>query len=236
MAAKTQRRKENHTEFSAFSPLSTDELLSLFRRGLIPGPSETEAEFLARASSKSPLPEWSSIPPLPPQWGFSVDWVPLIYSKKNLLPWEGALCRDTHIQLHPRLQTKSLFGNTLTQILHHESVHAVREAFDEPQFEELIAYRTAPTAWKRFIGPLFSRVWEFPLFTASLFFLPLACPIPLFFCLRLLYKQFLFHRNKLPLPILLCLTDQEIRSNKIFITHLPRSRLIAALLNSVFTS
>ncbi len=214
------------------------DLLFLFRRGLIPGPSETEEEFLLRAESRQPLPEWGSIPPLPLKWGFSIDWVPLIYAKKKLLPWEGAIFWTTHIQLHPKLQTKKLYGNTLTDILHHESIHAAREAFNEPQFEELLAYTTSPASWKRLIGPLFSRIWEFPLFALSLFFLPYSFPIPVFFLLRLFYKQVLFHRlkKKLPFPVLFCLTDREIRtlalSNKKFTPDTSlRGHLISFLIN-----
>lgn len=214
------------------------ELLSFFKRGLIPGPSETEEEFLKRAEASPPLPAWSVIEPLPSQWGFTIDWVPLVYSKKKLLPWEGALFFDDHIQLHPKLQTKNLFGNSLTEILHHESIHAARSAFHEPHFEEFLAYCTSPS-WKRLIGPLFSRIWEFPLFAISLLFLPYALPIPLFFLARLFYKHHLFSRAKkaLPLPVLLCMTDQEI-STRFYPTKtdLPgsslRQRLIALLLNS----
>lgn len=218
--------------------MTSDELLALFRRGLIPGPSESEEEFFRRAQERIPRPEWTDVTPLSFEWGFKVDWVPLLYSKKKLLPWEGAIFWATHIQLHPTLQTKKLFGNSLTDILHHESIHAAREAFNEPQFEELLAYTTAPSLWKRWIGPLFSRIWEFPLFAISLFFLPFTLPIPAFFLLRLLYLQLTFHRLKkrFPFPVLFCLTDQEIRTlgrtSQPFVPDgSPRGRLIAALLN-----
>jgi len=221
------------------------ELLSLFRRGLIPGPSETEEAFLFRASSRPPLPDWNDVPPLPSAWGFSIDWVPLSYSSKKLLPWEGAIFWDTPlIQLHPVLQTKTLFGNSLSEILHHESIHAAREAFHEPAFEEILAYSVSRSRWKRFFGPLFQRIWEFPLFAAAFFFfsfLPLiSFPILSFFIFRLVYKQLLFYRlkKKLPLPVLLCLTDREIRtfarSNVSFAADsTPRGQLIAALLNKI---
>jgi hypothetical protein len=219
------------------------DLLSLFKRGLIPGPSETEEAFLLRASSRPPLPDWNDVPPLPSAWGFSIDWVPLSYSSKKLLPWEGAIFWDTPlIQLHPALQTKTLFGNSLSDILHHESIHAAREAFHEPAFEEILAYSVSRSPWKRFFGPLFQRIWEFPLFAAAFFFLsffPLVSfPILSFFVLRLFYKQLLFYRlkKKLPLPILLCLTDREIRTLALTTAKLTpdstlRGQLIAALLS-----
>ncbi|MGH2613117.1 MAG: hypothetical protein ACRDFB_08750, partial [Rhabdochlamydiaceae bacterium] len=150
-------------------------------------------------------------------------------------PWEGAIFWTTHIQLHPTLQTKNLYGNSLTDILHHESIHAAREAFHEPQFEEMLAYSISPSRWKQVLGPLFQRLWEFPLFMLSLFF-PFTLPISAFFLLRLFIKQLLFHRvkKKLPLPVLLCLTDREIRtlalSNKKFI---PDSSLRGHLISSL---
>lgn len=218
--------------------MENKELLSFFKRGLIPGPSETEEEFLKRVEASPPLPAWSAIKPLPTQWGFTIDWVPLVYSKKKLLPWEGALFFDDHIQLHPKLQTKKLFGNSLTEILHHESIHAARIAFNEPRFEEFLAYCTSPS-WKRLIGPLFSRIWEFPLFALSLLFFPYALPISLFFLARLFYKHHLFSRAKktFPLSVLLCMTDQEIYTcfcpaKTDLSVASPRQQLISLLLNS----
>ncbi len=170
---------------------------------------------------------------LPEVWGFSIDWVPLQFSSKKLYFWEGAVFWDTPmIQIHPKLQTKKLFGNSLTEILHHESIHAARETFDEPFFEEVLAYRTSPYAWKRFLGPIFQRVWEFPLFALACFVFPLLFPIVVFFVLRLFYKQALLNRlsRKYPLAVLLCLTDKEIRSQKIKWDNSPRCQLISALL------
>jgi hypothetical protein len=141
--------------------------------------------------------------------------------------------------LFPTLQTKSLWGNSLTDILHHESIHAAREAFNEPQFEEVLAYSISSSPWKRFLGPLFQRMWEFPLCLASLFFFPYTFPVPAFFFFRLVYKQILFHRlkKKVPLPAILCLTDREIRtlafSRKNFNPDLsPRGCLLSSLINS----
>lgn len=206
-----------------------ESLLAYFKRGLIPGPSETEEEFLARAEASSPRSEWDAIPPLSSEWGFSIDWVPLIYSKKKLFPWEGAIFWSDHIQLHPKLQTQNLYGNSRTEILHHESIHAARTAFNEPAYEEFLAYATSHSKWKRLLGPLFTRLWEFPLFTLSLFS-PWTLPIPLFFLSRLIYKHIIFARakKKIPLPILLCLTDKEIQSQTIQATFL-RGQLIEKL-------
>lgn len=204
-------------------------LLAYFKRGLIPGPSETEEAFLNRVEASPARPEWNEVPPLASVWGFSIDWVPLVYSKKKLLPWEGAIFWSDHIQLHPKLQTQNLFGNSQTEILHHESIHAARIAFNEPAFEEFLAYATSQSKWKRFLGPLFTRIWEFPLFALSLFSL-WTLPVPLFFLVRLIQKHIVFHRaqKKFTFPILLCLTDNEIRTRTVQATSL-RKQLIEEL-------
>jgi hypothetical protein len=213
-------------------------MIAFFKRGLIPGPGETNEQFLLRVAKRKPLQEWKLISSLPPEWSFSVDWVPIKFSSKKLFPWEGAVFWDGPlIQVHPALQKGKLFGNSLEDLLHHESIHAAREAFHEPMFEEVLAYSVSRSPWKRFFGPLFQRTWEFPLFALAIFFLPLfplfAGPIVALFLLRLMYKQLVFYRikKKYPLSVIICLTDREIRShNVLFSDGSPRSRLIHQLL------
>lgn len=230
--------------------MEPDLLLSFFKRGLIPGPSESEDAFIRRIQSHQPLPfpEWKEIAtPMLAKWGFSIDWIPITYSSKGLLPWEGAVFwikenGQPLLQLRPSLQTKKLWGNSSSEILMHEAIHAAREAFHEPQFEEFLAYTTSRTPWKRWFGPFFQRFWEFPLLTLALFSLPLfpkiSLPILLLFLGRFFYRLHLFRRLKreVPLPILLCLTDREIQKGIIAQAPLladnsmsPRYQLIEAL-------
>lgn len=218
-------------------------MLEFFRRGLIPGPHESEEAFFKRVESHPRLisPEWDKLAPLQSDLcGFSIDWVPIIYSTKKLLPWEAAVFwvqeNQSFIQLRPSLQTKNLFGNSSTEILLHEAVHAAREAFNESTFEEFLAYSVSPSRFKRWLGPLFKRPWEFPLFTIALFFLPLipliSGPALAIFLGLFFYQHFCFRRlkKKFPFPVLLCLTDQEIRTGRIVPDGSPRSRLIESLL------
>lgn len=224
--------------------MQADELLALFQRGLIPGPHESEEAFLQRVQSRPPLAsaEWNEVAvPLLKQYGFAMDWVPILYSSKKLLPWEGAVFwiqedQKPCIQIRPALQTKSLWGNSRQDILRHEAIHAAREAFQEPQFEEFLAYTTSSVRWKQWLGPLFTRPWEFPLLALAVFALPLWSILSLLILTLLggwfFYRCYLFHRVKkiLPLPILLCLTDQEIRKQTIFSqNHSLRFQLIQAL-------
>ena len=43
--------------------------------------------------------------------------------------------------------------------------------FEEPQFEELLAYRNSPAAWRRWLGPIVEAPWESLLFMLSLLLL-----------------------------------------------------------------
>jgi hypothetical protein len=88
------------------------------------------------------------------------------YSNEKLAPWQGAACWIGEDRI-PRLQLRDGFrkGSYLKlysrgEILAHESVHAARAAFDEPENEEFFAYATANCKWRRIFGPIFQRVWE----------------------------------------------------------------------------
>jgi len=201
--------------------MEEDALLGYFQRGLIPGPAELEEAFLQRAAQAQslPHPEWKEISSA---FCFSIDWVPISYSNHKIAWWEGAATcisddQLPSIQLRTNFKTGSFLGYRRSDVLAHEAVHAARARFEEPQFEEVLAYSTAPQAWKRFLGPLFSRTWEPLLLMLSLalgIFLPW---IPfLLFSLTLgwlICRQYIFKRccRRLSLPIVLCLTDCEMR-------------------------
>jgi len=89
--------------------------------------------------------------------------------------------------------------------------------FEEPYFEEVLAYSTAPQAWKRFFGPLFSRTWE-PLvliaaMTLGIFWLWVPMSLIGVGLGWLSYRQWVFKKccRKLSLPVVLTLTDQEMK-------------------------
>jgi hypothetical protein len=200
-------------------------LLNYFKRGLIPGPSESEEVFLGRVRQSQPLNhlEWEEASFITQDsFGFSIDWVPLSYSNHRIAWWEGAATwiSDDHlpsIQLRKNFQKGSFLGYKRPDVLAHEAIHAARSRFEEPQFEEILAYATSPQAWKRFLGPLFSRTWEPLVLILSLIagvfwpFIPLI--ITGLGMGGLTYRQRAFKRcsEKLSLPVVLCLTDVEIK-------------------------
>ncbi len=145
-----------------------DQLLQWNARGLIPGPKEDELHFFKRVSSYST----TTAPPLERVenlYGFSPDWLDISFSNKGLLPWhmgitivEDGKCR---LQLRKKGVLSSLYDQE--EVISHEAVHAARGAFDEPLFEEILAYQTSKRGWRRFFGPLFQSSTEAILVTLA---------------------------------------------------------------------
>jgi hypothetical protein len=198
-------------------------LIAYNQRGLIPGPSENEAAFMARLKilesapeEENPLPQedWKEAHTITKQrFGFSADWVHACYSNKGLRFWEGAA---VWIGDFPRIQLKTAFrkGHYLKiykreELLAHEAVHAARMAFQEKRFEELLAYQTSLKPWRRFFGPFFRTPLETLLFLLILListfsgFLPPLLALLLLGMGRLIRTQFTFFRAQRKLKQLL---------------------------------
>jgi len=133
--------------------------LSYYLRGFIPGPKENEESFSQRSEQRSLAP-FSLIEKI---YGIAPDWIPMFFSSKNLLPWEAGCAwiddKEVQIQLHPK---RCKFRQE--EILAHEAVHAIRAKFDEPRFEEILAYRTSANFLRRVVGPIFQKPSEAWLF------------------------------------------------------------------------
>lgn len=158
--------------------LMTDaELFSLNQSGLIPGPGETEEEFLLRVETTQekfqtggdwiPASHWDWVREF---LGNLFDVKPLyiaaFYSNASLAPWQGAASwiegRHLHsIQLRQALKKGTYLQlYTREEILAHEAVHAARSGFAESSYEEFFAYMTSEKKWRRCLGPILERPWE----------------------------------------------------------------------------
>lgn len=199
-------------------------------RGLIIGPDESVHEFEMRSKLK----EHSTFPSrLKELFGVSPDWVAVNYDNKGLRLWEGACSWiDAHgasIQLRRSFETKKrLWGiYSKEELLAHEGVHAARVAFEEPVFEEVLAYQTSKSAFRRYLGPIFRSSKESLIFMCSVaiasFFHPaiyVSIALALLGMGRLMITQNRFTKAKQELeqlfgkskalPMLLHLTDREI--------------------------
>lgn len=154
--------------------MTDPELLALNAKGFIPGPNETESDFLARIRATCESRE-VSIPRAHWEWSkhhlktlfdFEPDSLFAYYSNANLTPWQGAACWICEKGI-PRLQLREGFrkGTYLglysrEETLTHESIHAARAAFDEPENEEFFAYASSEKKWRRVLGPILKKPWE----------------------------------------------------------------------------
>ena len=187
------------------------------------GPDETEEQFekrMASAEIQSPIEVFGHFP----------DWIPISYSNKSLAFWEGGCAwiegTQVRLQLRKSLEKRDHYLGLVSknELLKHEAVHALRVAFDEPRFEEMLAYQTSPSKWRRLFGPLFRNPRE----SLLILLLPLTWFFPIigfgflglfvfaFLRLAITYRTFIKAKKNInqitqnPLGLMLYLTDEEI--------------------------
>lgn len=230
--------------------LDTNNLKHYSAIGLIPGPQETEEQFLLRVKegeglrAKMGADEISTeildkaIEKTKPLFGIAPRWVPVLFSNEKLSPWHGGAAwifqceKDSPTTAFIQLRKKIGFYHP-EEIVAHELSHVGRMMFEEPQFEEVLAYRTSNSALIRWLGPIFQASWESMLFVLTLALIlvvdifTLNSPvymemmwlklIPLVLILfglaRLAWKHHIFNQalSKTSNEMIYRLTDEEIR-------------------------
>jgi len=150
--------------------MTNSTLLSENARGLIHAPDEEDDAFILRCrqAKKSESPSTSSL--AKKLFDIEPDWVDVLFSNQNLRLWEGGCTwidsEHVSLQLRKAFKTKTRYlGYSREEIMAHELVHVVRNSFEEPIFEEILAYQTSPSFFRRFLGPIFRSSKE------SLFFI-----------------------------------------------------------------
>lgn len=119
------------------------------RRGLIPGDSESLEAFKQRISRRAPLVQEIKIPEVA---GALVDWVTISHAGERLYFWEGAITQaDAEGHTEIVLGRGTLFCSE-QQMLMHELLHSMREAFEMHVFEELLAWRTHPSRLLQYLA------------------------------------------------------------------------------------
>ncbi|MBS0627650.1 MAG: hypothetical protein JSS09_05505, partial [Verrucomicrobia bacterium] len=172
---------------------------------------------------------------------FRLNDIEVIYSKKSIYPWQGALLwsyEKKGDEPFPVIQIRKKGILNEEEILAHELVHAARFAFKEPFFEEMLAYQTSSNKFYKILGPLFLFQIEPLLFLLLSFisflgviyleklyllWLPLLAFAILCLRLTLLHSLFFLARKNLkkegalnPLAVLLRLSDREIIQSALF--------------------
>lgn len=108
-------------------------------------------------------------------------WAPIIFSNEKLAPWHGGcawiyqLTDETptgaFFQLRKAFASKTRFLGLYDrkELIAHESAHVGRMMFQEPKFEEFLAYRTG-SRFRQWFGPIIQSPWESIIFLLVLFF------------------------------------------------------------------
>ncbi len=177
--------------------ISEAELLEWNRLGLVPGPEEGEDAFVERVRNCLNLKETLELdssflknktteilhkPMEVAKGAFGIEptWVPLVFGNKELLPWHGGCAwifqmqedgpLGAFIQLRmPFLNSQNYLGfYNRDEILAHELAHIGRMAFNDPAFEEIIAYQSSNKTFTKWLGPIVESPTESVIFSLSL--------------------------------------------------------------------
>lgn len=109
-------------------------------------------------------------------YGIQPRWVPLFFSNHQLTPWHGGCAWifqfDDQTPTAAFLQLRSNFRTSSTylglyhreELIAHELAHVGRMLYQEPQFEEILAYQTSSSTWRRWLGPIVQSSKETLLF------------------------------------------------------------------------
>lgn len=100
------------------------------------------------------------------KFGIAPNWVPLFFNNYQLSSWQGGCAwifqlnesTPTAAFLQLRAQFKknqSYLGlYNRNELIAHEIVHVGRMMYQEPKFEEILAYQTSSKIWRKWLGPI----------------------------------------------------------------------------------
>lgn len=94
------------------------------------------------------------------------DWIPVFFSNQGLAPWHGGcawICQKEKTSSPIAFfQLRKPFAHRLRylgiyqrdELVAHELSHIGRMTFQEPVYEEILAFRTATSKFRRWFGPI----------------------------------------------------------------------------------
>lgn len=113
-------------------------------------------------------------------------WIPVFFSNYQLSPWQGG-CAWIFQAKHDSpagalFQLREAFKKRKTylkiydrdELMAHELCHVGRMVFEEPAFEEFLAYQTSRSSFRRWFGPIVQSSTESMLFVLTLFLIFIA--------------------------------------------------------------
>ena len=145
-----------------------NELLLLYnKRGIFPFPGEKKEDFLKKISkiSLSNKKEPTSFSKLKNLFDIEPNWAQIQYTNKGLKFWEAALLEvgeeGYNLKINKIFEKKSRYLGLYQkeEVINHELCHLGRMHFDEPRYEELLAYQTS-NPFRKIVGPLFESPKE----------------------------------------------------------------------------
>ncbi len=145
-------------------------------KGFWPGPHEEPESFLARVSCQGEPQYEDELKPylvkaedrLKGLLGACLPSLKIEFNNKGLHLFEaGALwviedngVKRSLIQIKENFKKGFFLFYTLDEVLAHEMLHAMRVEYEEPIYEEILAYFTSSISWRRYFGPLIVRPYE----------------------------------------------------------------------------
>lgn len=148
--------------------LDDKQLLTYNKKGLFPGPKESENDFVLRANRFLTSSYFvddacsESLETAEKLYDIKPNWVRVEYTDLGLRFWEAAHVevspKHFHFQLRKSMleHPKYLGLYCKKEILAHEFSHVGRMNFPDSRFEELFAFQTSNRI-RRFLGPIFSN-------------------------------------------------------------------------------
>lgn len=118
-------------------------------------------------------------------YDISPSWVPLFFSNYKLPFWQGGCAwifqrteaspTSAFFQLrqHFRKNVNYLGLYHRNELISHELSHVGRMMYEEPKFEEILAFDSSTSVFRRFFGPIVKSSYESSIFILILFFIVL---------------------------------------------------------------
>lgn len=159
-------------------------------RGIFIRADETEEAYLQRILALQVVAH-SADPSLIELYGFSPDWIPVVYSNDDIRFWEAGISWIDESSDPPRIgiqlrqhfeSNRFLYGvYSKEEVLEHEYVHAARFLFEASVYDEHFCYYTsfgrgALSCIRAVLGPLFQERYEV-LVVLLLLLIPLFCMV-----------------------------------------------------------
>ena len=149
---------------------------SLYNDGFIPGPEESEKEFFERVKLVKKIIE-DPKKYLPFKGSMKALNGATLSLKSKSLPFHAAStliveAAGTTLSIIKEPSKLSLLFVSYQEVIDHELVHAKRAMFNEPKFEEMIAYQTSSSKLRKHLSPIVSSTHETVLLILMSFLIP----------------------------------------------------------------